>query len=442
MRTDPAFSVRRGLPLGVAALVLLCAGLFGWGSFATLSGAVVVTGQVEAEGGDRTVEHLDGGTVAAIPVRDGDRVEAGAVLVRLDGALLASEAKILEAELHELVGRRNRLEAEIGDADEIRWDAELLAAPAARKALEGHGRLFEARRVSRAGLVRQLRERIHRIRRQIAGMEAQLRALKRRTDIARRDLKIRKGLSEKKLTPLPRVLEGESRVAALDGIMGETAADIEAAHAQIAELETQILQIDRRRIEESEAGMREAQSREHAVREQLEALRIRLGRLHVRAPSAGVVHDLSVSAVGEVLHAGEPVAKIVPEDEKFVVKARLEPIHVDQVWPGQEAILRFSAFSMQTTPEYTGRVARVSADALTDEQSNLSWYEVEVAIGRPVEPDAGWMKLFSGPRPAPEPLALAPGMPVEAYLRTEARSPLNYLVKPLTDYFKRALREE
>ena len=148
--SDRTFSVRRGLVLGFITLAILCGGLFGWGVFASLSGAVIATGRVEAEGGDRAVEHVDGGTVAEILARDGDRVATGAVLVRIDGALLVSEAAVLEAELFDLVARRNRLEAEFEDADAIVWDRALAAAadtsPAVRAAVEGHRRLFDARR--------------------------------------------------------------------------------------------------------------------------------------------------------------------------------------------------------------------------------------------------------------------------------------------------------
>ena len=467
--TDRTFSVRRGLGLGFVTLALLCGGLFGWGAFASLSGAVIATGRVEAEGGDRAVEHVDGGTVAAILVRDGDRVAAGEVLVRIDGALLRSEAAVLETELFDLVARRNRLEAEFRDAEAIVWDPGLAAAaetdPAVRAAVEGHRRLFAARRATRAGFVAQLRERIEQTRRQIAGFEAQRRALTRQLALLDEELQAQRSLLDKGLTRKPVVLELERDMAALEGQAGDVAARVAAAHGRIAELETQILQIGSRRIEEAESETREVQARENAVRERLAGLRMRIGRLEVRAPVTGLVHDLAVSAVGEVLAPGEPVAKVVPEEAGFATRVRLDPIDVDQVRPGQEAVLRFSAFSARSTPEYGGTVTRVSADALTDARSGLSWYEVELAIGQPVEPDAEtgpgawlasaeavlarWLGADEGEaeeRPeqgaAAAPLALAPGMPVEAYLRTGERSPLSYLVKPLTDYFERSLREE
>ena len=174
----------------------------------------------------------------------------------------------------------------------------------------------------------------------------------------------------------------------------------------------------------AEAEVQDGQARETALRERLGGLRERLGRLDVRAPAAGVVHDLAVSAVGEVLQPGEPVAKVVPEAAAFTVRARIAPTDVDQVWPGQPAVLRFSAFLARTTPEYGGEVVRVSADALADERSSLAWYEVEIAIGALV---GRWRSRRACRwRPICRP----------------ARAPLDWLAKPLTDYFARSLREE
>ena len=161
---DAALAVRRPLVLGFAALALLGCGLFGWGAVASISGAVIAAGRVDVESRDQVVEHIDGGTVEAILARDGDRVEAGQVLVRFDGALLRSEEAMLGTEHAELVARRNRLEAEFRDAERIGWDAELarLAAreSAVRAILDGQRRLFDARRAARAGRKAQLRERI------------------------------------------------------------------------------------------------------------------------------------------------------------------------------------------------------------------------------------------------------------------------------------------
>ena len=480
----PVFATRRPLLLGFATLAVLAGGLFGWGVFASISGAVIAAGQVEVETRDQVVEHLDGGTVGAILAKNGDRVEAGQVLVRLSGGKLQSEAALLEAEHAELVAWRNRLEAEFGDAGTVAWDPALAARaktdPAVAAAVEGQARLFAARRESRAGQVAQLRERIGQTRRQIAGLEAQGAAVARQAGFIARELAAQRDMFEKGLTELGRLLELEREAAAVDGQAGDIDARTAGARGRIAEIELQILQIGAQRIEEAEAGAREAQARENQVAERLAEVRRRLVAMDVTAPVAGEVFAMGVSTVGEVVRPGEPILRIVPEGATLVVRAQLEPIHVDQVHPGQQAVLRFSAFQARNTPEYAGRVIRVSADAQQDERTGLSWYEVELAMGTAIEADpetgvgswpargartvAGWLPegapdwlrvwltdragdRAKGAQPVATPahardLALTPGMPVEVHLRTGERSPLSYLAKPLTDYFERSLKEE
>ena len=487
------FPSRRPLLLGFLTLLVLCSGAFGWGAFASIVGAVIASGRVEVESRNQVVEHLDGGTVGAVLVKDGDRVEAGQVLVRLSGEKLHSEAALLEAEHTELVARRNRLETEFGDADAIAWDAALAARaesdPAVAAVLEGQGRLFRARRDSRAGQVAQLTERIGQTRKQIAGLEAQADALGRQSRFLARELAAQRELFEEGVGELHRLLDLERGAAALDGQAGEIAARIAGGRGRIAEIELQILQIAAQRIEEAEGRAREVQARENQVAERLSEVRRRLESMDVTAPVAGEVVGLRVSTVGEVVGAGEPILEIVPEGAPLVVRAQLEPIHVDQVYPGQEAVLLFSAFPARTTPEFAGRVLRVSADARLDERTGLSWYELELSMGVAIKADAatgiatwpdrvartaaGWMpeearewlrehtpgrigSWLDGRNVAPagagadtgtapahaHDLALAPGMPLEVYLRTGERSPLSYLAKPLTDFFARSLREE
>lgn len=490
---EPEFSSRRPLLLGFLAVLVLCGGTFGWGAFASIVGAVIATGRVEVESRDQVVEHLDGGTVGAVLVKDGDRVEAGQVLVRLSAEKLHSEAALLEAEHTELVARRNRLEAEFRDADAIAWDAALAARaesdPPVAAVLEGQRRLFGARRDSRAGQVAQLTERIGQTRKQVAGLEAQAEAVARQSRFLARELAAQRELFEEGVGELHQLLRLEREAAALDGQAGGIAARIAGGRSRIAEIELQILQIAAQRIEEAEGRAREVQAEEYQVAERLSEARRRLHSMDVTAPVAGEVVGLRVSTVGEVVRPGEPILEIVPEGAELVVRAELDPIHVDQVHPGQEAVLLFSAFPARTTPEFEGRVLRVSADARLDERTGLSWYEVELSMGAAIRADAttgiaAWpgraMRAAQGWLPAEardwlreslpggmgqrldgmeaaaadagdgagtvpvhaSDLALAPGMPVEVLLRTGERSPLSYLAKPLTDYFTRSLREE
>ena len=468
--TDPVpgrqYPVRRALLLGFGGLAVLIGGLSGWTVLASISGAVIATGRIEVETRNQVVEHIDGGTVQAILVRDGDAVTSNEVLLRFSDAPLRSEEAILGAQYAELVARRNRLEAEFRDTNAIVWDRDVAAiaesAPRVREILDGQERLFRARAASRVGEVARLRNRIGRAHEEIAGLEARAVALEQQGELIHRELAVHRRLFEKGLTQLDRLLALERATRNLEGQQGTNAAAIARARGRIEELELQILQVDTLRIEKAEEQARDAAARENQVRERLASVRERLGRMEVRAPVAGVVFGMTVSATREVVHPGEPILHIVPEGARLVVLARLDPIHVDQVYPGQEAVLRFSAFPARMTPELDGRVVRVSADAVRDAESGLSWYEVELAIGTAadrsgeassalaeLEDALGSQREPSGgrggeppPRSVADELVLTPGMPVEVHIRTAERSLMSYLTKPVSDFFRRGLREE
>ena len=348
----------------------------------------------------------------------------------------------------------------------------------------------------------QLRERIGQTRKQVTSFEAQGEAVEREIEFIARQLDAERELFGKGMTELSRLLQLEREAARTEGQAGDIEARIAAARGRIAEIEIQILQIGTKRVEEAEAQAREAQARENAVRERLASVRKHLDHMDIRAPVSGKVFDMQVFAPGEVVRPGEPILKIVPENPELVVRAQVEPIHVDQVWPGQEVVLLFSAFPARTTPEFDGHVLGVAADASHDERTGLSWYEVEVTMGPAIAAEeemaaVGWARsvygrladrlaeIAQGWEPANWPLpdrvaehvgrwakhsaagdrdgppgpragagslavpaadardlALVPGMPVEVRIRTGERSPLSYLAKPLTDYFSRSMREE
>ena len=437
--------------LGFGGVVVLVGGLLGWSVFAFISGAVIAAGLVEVESGNQFVEHIEGGTVSEILVRDGDRVEQGDVLLRFSDERVSSEEAILEAQFAELAARRNRLEAEFMGAEAIVWDDELksMAAvdPQVQEILDGQLRLFRAREAARGGEVARLREQIGQAHEEIAGLHAQAASLTDQAALIDRELTAQRSLFDKGLTRLDRLMAIERAAESFEGRSGAIVADIARARGKIAELEIQILQIDARRIEEAEEQARDVQARENEVRERLASVRTSLGQMEVRAPVSGEVFGLTVLAPQEVVRPGEPILQIVPEDAGLVVMARLNPIDVDQVYPGQDAKLRFSAFPARVTPEFDGHVVRVSADAVRDAESGISWYEVELAIGGPAASDeAGSGVAMAAESPGETRLAghlvLTPGMPVEAHIRTEERSVMSFLVKPVTDFFYRSLRED
>ena len=434
-------SSRGAQVIGFGSVAALVVGLAGWGVFASVAGAVIVMGQVEVETRDQVVEHVVGGTVSEIMVHNGDLVAKGDAVLRFDETALRSEEAMLDAELVELTARHARLQAEFRDAGHIDWRPELTGRAerddSVREVLAGQERLFHARATARNAEANRLRERIGQTQDQIEGLEAQAVAVDQLHASLVGELAGKRTLYEEGLLRLDDLLALERETLRFEGQRGSLSAAIARNRGLIAELEVAILQIGTSRVEEAEAEAREVQARMAQVREALAALRERLAELVVRAPVAGEVFDLAVFTPREVVQPGEPILRIVPEDAALVVIAQLAPINVDQVYPGQEAVLRFSAFPARLTPTFEGRLTRVSAQTMRDEQSGLSWYEVEIAIGGQLGGDDA---APSGG--ATDALALAPGMPVEVHIRTGDRSPLSYLAKPLTDYFSRAFRED
>lgn len=441
-------SARRGLLLGFGGSLVLIGGVLGWSVLASVSGAVIASGWIAVENRNQAVEHIDGGTVSDIMVRDGDRVAKDEVLLRFGDALLRSEEAILQAQHVELAARRNRLEAEFRGADAIAWDDEIAALaaaePRAKAVLDGQERLFRARAAARDGEVARLRERIGQSRDEIAGLRARAKSLRVQRSLIARELKAQRMLFEKGHAKLARLLALERFAESLEGELGANAAGIAGARGRISELEIGILQIDSRLVEEAEEQAHDTSAMENRTKERLASVRERLGRMEVRAPVAGEVFGMTVFSVGEVVRPGEPILEIVPADAGLVVMARLNPIDVDQVYPGQPATLRFSAFPARETPEFDGRVVRVSADAVRDARTGLSWYEVQLAMD-PSAAEAGAEDGAgdeNGARRSFGHLEVTPGMPVEAHIRTGDRSVVSYLVKPVSDFFHRSLRED
>ena len=418
---------------GAFCVVLLAGGLGGWAATAKLKGAVISSGHLRVESQRQVVQHLDGGIVSEILVREGDVVGAGEVLIRLDGTTLHSELAVMESQLYELMARRGRLTAEQTDKLAITFDPELLEVagtdPEVRDLVDGQTSLFEARLRTMRRETEVMRERQSQIHEQITGSEAEIKSLRRQSDLIEEELVGQRMLFAKGLAQASRVLSLEREAARLAGQRGQGVAQAAQLKGQISELEIELLRLEASRREDAITKLRDLGFRELEMKERRIALNERLARLDVRAPLGGVVLDMTVFALKSVIRAAEPMLYIVPSDSDLVVDAQVDPIHIDSVRVGQEAVLRFSAFNTRTTPELFGTVSKVSPDAFIDEATKRSYYRAEVQLG-----EGELLKL--------EGQELVAGMPVEVFIQTGERTPINYLLKPITDYFNRAVREE
>lgn len=413
-------------------VLVFIGGFASWSVLTRISGAVVASGQVEVEQQRQIVQHPDGGVVAQIRVSEGDEVEAGEVLLALDGALLRTEYVIVETQYFELVARRGRLEAERADAPEITFADELVAAAGSRPQLAelmaGQTSLFATRSDTMRKSLDQLATQVEQLGSEARGLDAQAAALSRQRELIEDELRDQKSLLERGLAQNSRVRTLEREAASFDGQLGALEAQRASVLIRQAELEIQRLRLVAERHEQAETELRDLGHRELELAERRRSLIEQIERLEIRAPVAGRVYNMQVTTPRSVVRSAEPLLYVIPQDRPLVIGARIATINIDEVQLGQPAILRFPSFASRTTPEIEGRIDRVSADVLIDEATRMPYYRAEVSI-------------------APEQLdilgnhALLPGMPAEVYLQTGDRSPLAYLVKPLADYFNRAFRE-
>ncbi|WP_371411652.1 HlyD family type I secretion periplasmic adaptor subunit [Paracoccus sp. SY] len=430
---DPSrWSVRGALWTGLIAILVLLGGFTVWAMQSRISGAVVASGQVEVEQQRQIVQHPDGGVVEDILVKDGETVEAGQPLIRLDGSLLRTEHAIVEGQYFEILARRGRLEAERADAETMEIPEELLTAAEGdadlQALIEGQRSLFATRRDTLRQSIEQLEKQSEQVSQQVEGIDAQIVALNRQRELIGEELEDQQSLLDRGLAQASRVLALEREAASLDGQVGELKASRAAAETRQTELDIQRLRLGAERREEAETELRDLGYRELELAERRRSLIEQINRLDIRAPAAGVIYNMQVTTPRSVIRPADPVLYVIPQDRPLVVSARLATINVDEVQAGQPVVLRFSAFSSRTTPEIDGVLGRVSADALMDEATRMPYYRAEVTI-----PAEQLEKLGD--------LALIPGMPVEVFIQTGERSPMAYLVKPLADYFNRAFRE-
>ncbi|MGI9381520.1 MAG: HlyD family type I secretion periplasmic adaptor subunit [Methyloligellaceae bacterium] len=415
---------------GTLVIGLLVAGIGGWAATAELSGAVIASGTVVVEKHVKKVQHRDGGIVAKIHVKNGDRVEAGQVIVVLDDTQIRAELGIVKAQLTELTARKARLSAEVDGLSHVVFPEGFVdSGPHAKHVAAGERRLFSSTRSNQKSQKEQLQLQIGQLEQEISGIEAQRKSKKVQLEIIELELAQIKHLHEQQLTSVTRLYALQRESERLRGDYGGLVAQIARSKGKISEINLQILAIEQTARLQAQRELRTGEAKIAELREREIAAKDRLKRTKLHAPQSGIVHELAAHTIGGVITSAEAVLLIVPENEKLTIEARVAQIDIDQVTVGRPAKLRFSAFNQQTTPELEGRVVHVSADVTTDDRTSQTYYVTRVEI----DPSS---------REKIRDLDLLPGMPVEVFISTGARTALSYLSKPITDQFRRAFREE
>jgi HlyD family secretion protein len=428
-RMDHALTgeLRTGLRVLIVAAVI--AG--GWGTFVPLGGAIVAPGVIVVESKIKKVQHPSGGIISQINVKDGSHVAAGDLLVRLDETQARANNQMLAKQFEQVQMRIARLTAERDGAADITLPHHL----ADREMEDDINELmisergqFTARSVTRNSQKELLHSHSQQLREQIVGLEAQTKSKAEQIELIAKELTGVQDLYNKGLSTITRLAGLQREASRLDGERGQIISGIAEAKAKISETDIQLLRIDQDFRTEVTKELREAKDKEAELTERTTAANDQLRRIEVRAPVAGLVHELAVHTIGGVVAPGETIMEIVPETDDLVIEARLPPQDINQVQLGQTSHVRFPAFNQRTTPQLAGLVSYVSADLSRDKQTNATYYTVKVTLPASERHRLGDLQLVAG-------------MPAETFLQTTSRTLLSYLLKPITEQLARMFNE-
>lgn len=399
----------------VALSALFLVVVFVFAAIVPISGAIIGGGSVAVESRVKRIAHPFGGTIAEILVGNGDHVQKGQLLIRLDDKVTGADATYSSLSVEQLLAQRARLEAERLGASSITFPRELTSSTSetARKAMTDEQRLFRLRQTEERQIISQLAD-------EVRSLTAQVDALEKQRQLIEPERQGVKELWDKDLVTINRLNQMERTAVEIDGQIASTKAKISQAQQRSVQL------VQSRRVEAGNelarilAVLNQQQVRSVSASDQQ-------NRTEIRAPYAGIIEKLAFGAIGEVIRPAETVMEIVPDAEALVVEAAISPADIDQIRTSQKARILFTSFNRASTPEVGGTVSYVATDRTNNVETRQSYYIARIAI------DMADLRR--------ENLALRSGMPAEVHIQTGQRSMLSYMTKPLQDQFARAFRD-
>jgi HlyD family secretion protein len=424
-------SMRGILMAGYVSLAVAAATIGWWATAAQLSGAVIASATIVSDTLSKRIQHREGGIVAGILVKNGDRVAEGQELVLLDPTETKSELAVITTALDELLVKRARLEAQRTGNAKFTLPKVLLARntdPRLAEVIEGQQRLLSSTIEGMTQRFAQLDAQVSQLQEQISGYQSIAKARSRQKELSQDEYEDLLKLQKEGLVAKPRVLEAQRAVAAIDGEIGSVRSSILTAETRIGEVKLQKLQLAEDVKTQALTELRDTEARITELQERQVTADTRLQRITIKSPIAGTVYDVAINTVGGVIGSGEVLMLIAPEGEELVLQAQVSPNDIDQVHAGQKAQVRFPAFNSQLTPNISAEVLQVAADTTRVNDQTAPYYSVRLKIS----PDE-LAKLGNN--------QLRPGMMAETFIQTQERSVLTYLLQPLTDLLPYALRE-
>ena len=427
---------RRFRLVGLIIVLSIFGGLGAWAALAPLDSAALAPGLIAVENYRKTVQHLEGGIVKAILVRDGENVVKDQTLIILENTQSRALLEVVRGQYFISLAREARLMAQQNGLDEIHYPAELLENQSdqrTRDAIQMQNQTFNVRKRALEGEIELYERQVEQLRAKVVGLRAQKRSRDRLVKSYRSELQDFRVLLEEGYAEKQKIREFERNLAEREGERGELISSLAATEMQISETQLKILQLQKELQREVAKELSEVQSELFELRERLQSLQDTVLRTDIKAPDAGMVLGLVVHTLGAVIPPGGKILEIVPQNEKLIVEAQVSPMDIDRVQIGQMAEIRFSVFKSRTIPKIEGKLIAVSADRLVDEQSEdkTPYYLARVEIT-----PQGLEDLASSE------LELLPGMPAEVLINTGERTLLEYLLDPLSDTVARSFIED
>ncbi len=420
--------------LGWAVVAVTFLFLLGWSAIAPLESAVVANGRILVASLNKSVQHLDGGLVARIAVKDGDIVEQGQLLLSMDRKPLNIQLSRISSQLFETEANLERLVAERDGKTELQFSVDLISKAEAKKqhaTLATQQQLFRTRRAALISEQEVLRKRQEKSKGEIVSNKQMIETLRHRLSLLDKDLAGLNKLAAKKMVSDSKLREVQRQRSEISGDVITYQADISRFEASLQESQSQIVLLERDFQKEVVTNQRELEERRLELRSQQNAINDKLSRIDIRAPVSGKIKGFNVVTTGAVIKAGEPIMEIVPRESLFTIHARVSPMDIDALYPGLKAEVRIPVFDgAKYFPTLYSELKDLSADVYVEDKSDNAYYKATLTM------DEETMDALRR-----EKHQLISGMPVEVVIKTGEHTLFDYLTKPLRDLVVRAFNE-
>lgn len=404
-----------------------------WSSLAPLYSAAIAPGQVILDSNKKTIQHLEGGIVSAILVREGQLVNKGDVLVRLDSTTTKASFDLVKKQYISSLAAEARLLTERDDKEKIDFPAELVEQqgkdPIVDENIDNQTRLFDTRRKNLEGQIAILNQKILQADEQIKGFEAQIESADSQLGYLNDEISVVQKLMKTGNAVRPRLLALQRNAADISGQKGQYMASISQARESIEESKKNIINAREEFLKDLLRELNETQATLSDLKEKMNANQDKLTRIDIISPIAGKINDLKIHTVGGVIQPGEKLMDVVPDDEKLIIEAKVMPQDIDVVHNGLEASVRLTAYKTRKVPPVSGTVVNVSGDRFNEERTGISYYLARVEV------DIKQLESLDN-------VHLYPGMPADVLIITGKNTALSYLWSPISDSFNKAFREQ